>query len=343
MKLEILDCTIRDGGYLNNWKFSDEQVINCFKAGSESGFDYIELGFRSSKKLFNENKYGKWLFCKENDLEMVKRSVANPSKISIMVRPENIELNTFISKKDSVIDMIRVVITDPNHISIGCDYANKLKELGYTVGLNPSRIDCYDQNSLINFFRKIADKKPPVDYFFMADTYGSIDLKKISELLAIYNEEFRSKQNYPTKLGFHGHNNLQDATLKSEAAMKIGFNIIDSCMFGLGRGPGNLCSELLVGELQKTNNKKYYVLPSLIYINEYIHNYKNNTNNLLDCRYNLIYVMTGLLTIHPDYGEYIIKSSKTYSIEKIWEVFNDLVNSNKNSIFNKEYFEEKLK
>ena len=50
MELETLDCTIRDGGYLNNWKFSDEQVVNCFRAGSESGFDYVELGFRSSKK-----------------------------------------------------------------------------------------------------------------------------------------------------------------------------------------------------------------------------------------------------------------------------------------------------
>ena len=343
MKIEILDCTIRDGGYLNNWRFSDEQVINCFKAGSESGFDYVELGFRSSKKIFNERKYGKWLFCSEEDLEMVRNGVENPSKISIMVRPENIEIENFVNSKNSVVDMFRVVITDPTYIEKACKYANKLKSLGYTIGLNPIRIDSYSEKELREYFSSISDFQPNVDYFFMADTYGSIDLIKISKLIDIYHEEFISKQKYKVKLGFHGHNNLQDAILKANSALEMGFSMLDSCMFGLGRGPGNLCSELLVGELQKINSDKYSVLPLLSFIDEFIHSYKNNTDNLLDCRYNLIYVMTGLLTIHPDYGEYLLKTENTYPIDKIWYVFNNLVECKKNGTFHKKYFEDKLK
>ena len=343
MKIEILDCTIRDGGYLNNWQFSDQQVINCFKAGSESGFDYVELGFRSSKKVFSEEKYGKWLFCSEEDLEMVCNSVENPAKISIMVRPENIEIGNFVNSENSVIDMIRVVITDPSYIEIACQYANKLKSLGYTIGLNPIRIDSYSDNELREYFTAISEFKPDIDYFFMADTYGSIDLSKLSKLINLYNEEFLSKQNNKVKLGFHGHNNLQDAIFKANSAMEMGFSMLDSCMFGLGRGPGNLCSELLVGELQKINSDKYNVLPLLIFIDKFIHSYKNNTNNLLDCRYNLVYVMTGLLTIHPDYGEYLLKSNITYPIDKIWFVFNNLVEAKKSRTFHKKYFEDKLK
>ena len=129
MPVEILDCTIRDGGYLNNWNFSDAQVINCLKACTEAGFDYVELGFRSSKKKFDDKKYGKWLFCSEDDLRLVFNSVKKPSKISIMVRPENIEIESFVNSDESVIDMIRVVITDPSYIQIACEYANKLKSL----------------------------------------------------------------------------------------------------------------------------------------------------------------------------------------------------------------------
>ena len=343
MKIEILDCTIRDGGYLNKWNFSDEQVINCFKAGSESGFDYVELGFRSSKKIFDDNKYGKWIFCSEEDLRLVFNSVDKASKISIMVRPENVEIDNFIKSENSVIDMIRVVITDPSYIPKACKYANRLKYLGYTVGLNPIRIDSYTERDLRNYFSKISEHKPEIDYFFIADTYGSIDLKKLKKLFDIYNEEFFNKQSSPIKLGFHGHNNLQDAILKADSSIKMGFNMLDSCMFGLGRGPGNLCSELLIGELQKINSDKYNILPLLIYIDRYIHSYKNNTTNNLDCRYNLIYVMTGLLTIHPDYGEYLLKSKEKYQIEKIWDVFNKLVVSNKNDKFYKKYFEDELK
>ena len=342
MELETLDCTIRDGGYLNNWKFSDEQVVNCFRAGSESGFDYVELGFRSSKKKFDDNKYGKWLFCLEEDLEMVRKSVTNASKISIMVRPENVEIENFVTSQNSVIDMIRVVITDPSYIRKACNYANELKSLGYTIGLNPIRIDSYSERELRNYFSNISEYEPEVDYFFIADTYGSMDSKKISQLISIYNDEFLSKQKKNIKLGFHGHNNLQDAMLKATSAMKMGFRMLDSCMFGLGRGPGNLCSELLIGELQKINSEKYSVLPLLKFINEFIHSYKNNTKNLLDCRYNLIYVMTGLLTIHPDYGEYLLKTEQTYSIEKIWDVFNNLVESKKNRTFHEKYFKDKL-
>ena len=68
----ILDCTIRDGGYLNKWRFSDKQVISCFDAASRAGFDYVELGFKSSNKKFNNKNYGKWFFCNEKDLYCVR-------------------------------------------------------------------------------------------------------------------------------------------------------------------------------------------------------------------------------------------------------------------------------
>ena len=337
--IKILDCTIRDGGYLNNWEFSDTQVISCFDAASKSGFDFVELGFRSSKKIFKDKKYGKWFFCSENDLRMVYQSVENPAKISVMIRPENIELDNFLPSEDSVIQMVRVVVTDPSYVSKACKYVDKLKRLGYIVGLNPIRIDIYNDFELRDYIRSIANYKLGLDYFFFADNYGSIDLNKFSKLMIIFNDEYFSIEDYPTKLGLHSHNNLQDAILKSLSAIEMGFSIIDSCMFGLGRGPGNLCSELLINELQKIDSYKYNVLPSLEFINEHIHHYKNNTNNKLDCRYNLLYVMTGILTIHPDYGEYFLRNKTIFPIRKIWKIFHELIKLEKHKSFDKNYLE----
>ena len=337
MSLKILDCTIRDGGYLNKWRFSDKQVISCFNAASKAGFDFVELGFKSSNKKFDKNDYGKWFFCNENDLAMVFDSAENPAKVSIMVRPENIDLAEIIPAKNSVVDMVRVVVNNNNSIDIACKYAQKLKDDNYQVCLNPIRIDSLDEIDLRNYFRTIANYKLELDYFYFADTYGSINIKKFDKILEIFSEEYLSNNNYLTKIGFHSHNNLQDAVTKSFCAIERGLNIIDSCMFGLGRGPGNLCSELLVNELHNKDNDKYNIIPILEHINEHIHHYKNSTNNLLDCRYNIIYVITGLLVIHPDYGEYIIKNDKTLSIREIWDIFQKIVKSGYNKTANIDY------
>jgi 4-hydroxy 2-oxovalerate aldolase len=338
--LKILDCTIRDGGYLNKWRFSDKQVISCFDAASKAGFDYVELGFKSSNKKFNNKNYGKWFFCNEKDLRMVFDSVKNPAKISIMVRPENINLTEILPAKDSVVEMVRVVVNDKSCIERACKYVQKLKDENYKVCLNPIKIDDLDEGELHLYFREVAKQKVDLDYFYFPDTYGSMDIDKVNKLKKIFNIEYLSHNDYPTKIGFHSHNNLQNAIMKSSNVIERGIDIIDSCMFGLGRGPGNLCSELLINELQKIDNIKYDILPILEYINEHIHHYKNNTKNELDCRYNIVYVMTGILMIHPDYGEHIINMKKNLSVREIWDIFQKLVKFQKNKKLDIDYLNE---
>ena len=114
--MELIDCTIRDGGYVNNWEFTDNEVIQLYKAVSLSGFDYFEIGFRT--KLDNKGK-GKWFYCIEDDINKVKESFLNGCKISIMTRIEDIhlDLDSFLHSNKSNIDLIRVFLTYENEIT----------------------------------------------------------------------------------------------------------------------------------------------------------------------------------------------------------------------------------
>ena len=111
--IELLDCTIRDGGYVNNWEFTEEEVKNCYKCVSEAGFSYFEIGFRTNK---NNKGKGKWFYCDESDVVNIKNSFINGCKISIMTRIENInlDLESFLPKEKSCIDLVRVFLTYEN-------------------------------------------------------------------------------------------------------------------------------------------------------------------------------------------------------------------------------------
>ena len=145
--MRLLDCTIRDGGYVNNWEFTDEEVKECYRSVSKAGFSYFEIGFRTNK---NNKGKGKWFYCDEKDICNIKNSIQNGCKIAIMTRieDENLDLDSFLPSDQSPIDMVRVFLTyehDKNSGIFGMsisklqkcrDVLLHLKKLNYTVSLN---------------------------------------------------------------------------------------------------------------------------------------------------------------------------------------------------------------
>ena len=109
-KIKLLDCTIRDGGYVNDWKFTKTQVRECYKACSTSGVDYMEIGFRNFRKKELLEKYGDSFFCTEEYINSVVENVEHGSKIAVMVTINAFDIKDFIQKSESKISLVRVLM-----------------------------------------------------------------------------------------------------------------------------------------------------------------------------------------------------------------------------------------
>ena len=309
-KIELLDCTIRDGGYLHNWDYSFEQVKDCYKSVSESGYDYFEIGFKADESIV-KNK-GRWYYSKEEDVKQVKESCNNQCKIAVLIKPGDIDVNTIVNSCDSSIDLYRVLVnrstgkmdTDYSFYSkqsldecskVICELINK----GYEVTIN---IGCFDiiTDTEIKLICKHINNINGLKAIYLADTYGSGNIKNIPiQLHKFYSEFNKYKSNIP--FGFHCHNNNEDALDKTKTAIFHGCTLIDSCIGGLGRGAGNLKSEQLMSYLHK--DKIEYIkkmTPLIVYFDkhilskiEYQKNYYINSHPY--------YMISSVLSLHPNY------------------------------------------
>lgn len=319
--IELLDCTIRDGGYVNNWEFTEDEVKNCYKSVSEAGFSYFEIGFRTNK---NNKGKGKWFYCEESDIVNIKKSYMNGCKISIMTRIEdiNLDLESFLPKEKSCIDLVRVFLTYENDKSssersgisleklIRCkEVLSYLKKLNYKTCLNIGSTIVLSDDDFLNIY-KIIVSNVEIDYIYFADSYGSLMFDNfdynINKLNTLCNSSNNSNQKI--KIGFHAHNNLGNAYPNFIKCLQKGINIVDCTISGLGRGSGNLHSEICILHMYKNFDKyKYNLKPLLNYSNKYI-NPINKFYGKYKYGYNNILMICGMYNIHPNYGLYLINN-----------------------------------
>lgn len=339
-KIKILDCTIRDGGYVNNWKFSDEQMIECYKACSKSNVDYIEIGFRNFKKKDFLEKYGPSFFCEEEYINKIVGNI-NGSKIAVMVTINEFDINDFIPKIESKISLVRVLmayhggknkgddVLDINQLLNGVEQIQKLFDLGYDVSFNIGRIDKISKNQLYEICKILSNTQ--IKYFTMADTYGSVDLDYIEKLIPYVNFLFKDVfQNNNIEIGFHAHDNCSNATTKALYSLKFGVTMIDGCILGYGRGSGNAKTELLMMDLNKNHNKNYDFINIIEYGDNYLINYKTCLNNLC---YNVVYALCSYFGCHVTYAIDIIEKYDKMNIRDIYNVFKELREMKKNMFY----------
>ena len=288
-KLELLDCTIRDGGYLNNWNFKDDEILNIYKVVSESGFEYFEIGFRTNKDSLT-NK-GKWCYSPENEINKIVKKYKG-CKIAVMAKVGTVTIDDFINSELSNIDLVRVLIPHNNNerLSIVDDeliekshaLIRGLIKLGYNISINLACFHHFTEKELDKILLPLSDIK--IKSVYIADTYGSITPEKVGEQIMRLN-----KYNLPVGLHFHNFNN--DALSKLKAGLKFdNVLMIDSCIGGMGRGLGNLKSEDLLLELDYDYKKLF----------EFSCNYFKNKKNLL-------YSLSSKLDIHPNFCEDLLK------------------------------------
>ncbi len=292
-KINILDCTLRDGGYYNNWDFSKELVNDYLKAISDSGITNVEIGFRSLK----ENKLnGPNFFSTENYINILK--IPKDINIGVMINvseliqySENykkILSKVFKEKSKSKVKFIRLA-THFTEIDEVVKICKILKAKKYKVIINLMQITEQSEKSIIETSRKMKEAGPDVLYF--ADSLGAMNTNDVFK----YVNNLRS--HWKGELGIHTHNNLGKAVSNTLAAIENGVTWIDSTVTGMGRGPGNSETEYVLIEMSKKTKKKYDLLPITKIIKKYFEplklKYKWGPNSF--------YYLAGKYGIHPTY------------------------------------------
>jgi len=302
--IQILDCTIRDGGYINNWWFDKNMVREVYRNLSKAGVDYIELGFRGSERYFDPQKFGLWRFSTENDLMEVSNGIEG-AKISIMGDYGKLDLKDLCEQKDSVVTMVRVAV-HKNQVFNALAQLEKIKAKGYISSLQAMGFTSYSEQEKSELKSALVDSG--VDYFYIADSYGSIFPNQMAELFS----PFQDIANI--KLGFHPHNSLQMAFANTLEAIRIGVDIIDSSIFGMGRGSGNLPTEIILAYLEVQGSRKYNVIPVLSSIDRYFVDIMKET----PWGYQLPFMISGIFKCHPYYATDLV-NRKEYSMDDIWK------------------------
>ena len=286
--IRVVDATIRDGGLCNNFEFSDEFVKELYKANIKAGIDYMEFGYKASKKLFNVNEFGKWKFCDEQDIRSIVGDNVSDMKISVMADVGRCDYKTdFLPASESVIDMVRVACYI-HQMPAAVEMIEYLHDLGYETTCNIMAISQIGADNLREALEMLCET--PVDIIYIVDSYGSLYPENIEKYSKMY-LEYANKSN--KQIGIHAHNNQNLAFANTIEALSYGVSYLDSTVQGMGRGAGNCASELLLGFLR---NPKYSLYPLLTFIENYMVPLKESG---VVWGYDLQYLFTGQLNRHP--------------------------------------------
>ena len=286
--VKVLDATVRDGGLCNNFEFTDEFVRELYQTNIKSGVDYMEFGYKASRTLFNEKDYGKWKFCKEEDIRAIVGENVSDMKISVMADVGRCDFRTdFLPKSESVIDMVRVACY-VHQIPAAIEMIEYLHDLGYETTCNIMAISQANLNQVEEALAMICESS--VDVIYLVDSYGSLYPENASVLAKTF---LAAAEKSGKQVGFHGHNNQNLAFANTIETMSYGISYLDATAQGMGRGAGNCAMELLLGFLK---NPKYNLYSLLIFIEKYMLPLREQG---VVWGFDLQYMFTGQLNRHP--------------------------------------------
>ncbi len=286
--VRVLDATIRDGGLVNNFYFSDEFVNALYRANVKAGVDYMEFGYKASKELFDVNKFGKWKFCDEADIRAIVGENRSDMKIAVMADVGRCDYKKdILPKEESVIDMIRVA-TYVHQMPAAIEMIEDAKAKGYEVVCNIMAISTAKEADLDQALEMVAQSS--ADGIYIVDSYGSLYPEQIRVIADKYME---LADKYNKVIGMHAHNNQQLAFANTIEAVSRGVSLLDATMMSMGRGAGNCAMELLISFLK---NPKYNIFPVMKFIEEHMIPLKESG---LVWGYDIPYLLTGRLNQHP--------------------------------------------
>jgi len=293
-EIKVLDCTIRDGGLMNNHQFSNELVRKVYQAANDAGIDYIELGYKADESQFPRSEYGPMKFCSEKDIEAVVDGIEKKVKISVMADIGRVDPEKIIPAGESYIDMIRVA-SYVKDIDKAIDLVNKLNAKGYETTINIMAVSHARERELDEALKQVENESA-ADVIYLVDSFGALYSEQIAYLAKKYKNLMPSKE-----IGIHAHNNQQLAFANTIESIINDINYLDGTIYGIGRAAGNCPLELLLGFLK---NPKYDIRPIIKIIGSDFLKIREE----IEWGYIIPYMITGTLDVHPRAGMALMKS-----------------------------------
>jgi 3-deoxy-D-manno-octulosonate cytidylyltransferase len=307
-EVKILDCTLRDGGYVNNWDFSHSQIIKIIKSLEASNVDIIELGYLDDCKGKERNST---LFSSISAISGTLNGINKRIFKVVMIDLFTFDADQLPQKSDTEIDGIRLTFHKKN-INDALLVSKKIIDLGYKIFFQPMVTKTYTDDEFLSLIKSV--NQLDIHAFYIVDSFGSMSLTNFRHYIGLAD----SHLNNDTRLGYHSHNNMQLAfsnaidLCNSKISREV---IIDSSIYGMGRGAGNLNTELIADYLNNQNNEMYKVLPLLEIIDEILVFYfKKQPWGFSPAHY-----LSASLDCHPNYASYLVDKKTTHiaDIQKV--------------------------
>jgi 4-hydroxy 2-oxovalerate aldolase len=303
-EIKVLDCTVRDGGLINKWQFSEEFVRKVFVALSKAGVDYMEVGYKSSDKYFSRDENGKWKFCDDEDIKKIIGDTETEMKLSAMADIGRIDHEDIGPKSESVMDMLRVACY-AKEVDKAISLAHHCLDMGYETTINLMAVSKVLERDLDEALNDLSKSDVPIIY--LVDSFGFLYSEQIHALAKKYLEALPGKQ-----IGIHTHNNQQLAYANTIEAIIAGVNRVDATLYGMGRGAGNCPLELIMAFLK---NPKFDIRPVIEVIQELFIPLKAK----MEWGYHIPYMITGTLNEHPRSAMKIMAEKKLPDLKQFYD------------------------
>lgn len=326
-KVHVLDCTLRDGGYCNQWRFGFENTKKITNGLVEAGINIIECGFLTNRVTYNPE------VAKYNSVDQVAPVIPacrEGSLFVVMMNYGEFNIDDLPEYDGSSIDGIRVAFHKKN-LPEALELCEAIKKKGYKVFIQAMVSLCYTDEEFLELIRRVNSFEPYA--FYIVDSFGMMKGKDLTRLF--YMVEHNLKENI--WIGFHSHNNMQLAYSNAQTLVGVRTNrnlIVDSSVYGMGRGAGNLNTELFIDFLNENYGKNYQLKPLLTIIDEILNAfYQRNYWG-----YSLPNYISAAHNAHPNYAGYL-DDKKTLTVEDMNEIF-DMMEEEKKFSYDKKYIEE---
>lgn len=338
-----MDCTLRDGGYRNNWKFNRSQIKNIILSINESKIEYIECGYLTfeSENDLPSGKPVSTKFSALNSFNSLISEIAHSirSELFLMIDLKDINRLNLVDKnsQNQYLEGIRLAFHKKDFQNIN-NVIKKIVDKGYKLCLQPMVTQLYSETELLQLIDSINEPEP--EAFYIVDSFGNMDFKGLDRLFSLIDKYLKPS----VAIGFHPHNNLQMAFANAVHFMNINTSrkiIIDSTVSGIGRGAGNLYTEQIISHLNNDvyswkKNKNYDLIPVLQIIDDVL----TEIFPEKDFRNNTAYFLAAVRGCHPAYPAFFTEKGNL-KIASIYHLINN-IDPQQLNFFNREYAEKLL-
>ena len=328
--IKLLDCTLRDGGYVNDWEFGHNTLISVYERITSANIDFIELGFLDERRVFDINR--SIMPNTECMSKIYGNSPKNNTELVGMIDFGTCSISNIQPKENSILDGIRVIFK--KHLRIeALQFCKELKALGYKVFTQAVSITSYDDDELLDLIKLVNDVKPYA--VSIVDTYGLLHKNSLFH----YYEMMHKHLDMSIGIGYHSHNNFQLGYANCIELMNIHRDserllLCDGSVFGMGKGAGNAPTELLAMYMNDNFDKNYDISQLLESIDCNILNIFKQS----PWGYSMKFFIAASNDCHPNYVSFLL-DKKTLSVKSINEILKFL-EGDKKLLYDKDYIEQ---